>query len=84
MLRFGCVCVCVWCVCVLCVLRVVRFAFRLRFEKGFAFWLRFGLRFETLRLRFAFLRFGSAAKFSILNETLGDLELFVRSPLFGT
>ena len=27
-----------------------------------AFWLRFGLRFEVLRLRFAFLRFGSAAK----------------------
>ena len=36
MLRFGCVCVCVWCVCVLCVLRLVR----LRFVR-FAFWLRF-------------------------------------------
>ena len=39
-------------------LRKFSFAFWLRFETG----LRFGLRFETLRLRFAFPRFGSAAK----------------------
>ena len=41
---------------------VFSFAFWSRFETGLQFWLRFGLRFETLRLSFALLRFGSAAK----------------------
>ena len=46
-LRLGCVLVAFW-------LRIGRVLV--------ACWLRFGLRFEVLRLRFAFLRFGSAAK----------------------
>ena len=43
-------------------LRKLSAAFVVAFRNEFEFWLRFSLCCETLHLRFAFLRFESAAK----------------------